>query len=87
MPWNPRPADPAKVFMIECHDLPTEFAKDHGDYEFKWGNKPEEIYYHDVVSLKKELTKLVPDQVDDILDRLQNFRLAYVNLETGEIFS
>lgn len=73
--------------MVECHDLPTELAPDHGDYELKWGHKPDEPYYHDIISLKRELKGLIPDRVDDILDRLQNFRIAYINLATGEIYS
>lgn len=73
--------------MIECHELPVELACDQGDYELRWGNDPEKSFYHDIISLKRELKSLIPKRVDDILDRLQNFRIAYINLATGEIYS
>jgi len=79
--------DPSKVLMIECHELPQHREKGEGDYELRWGHKPDEVYYHDVLSLERELCKITPKIAQDILDRLQNFRIAYVDLATGEISS
>lgn len=81
------PKDPSKVFMIECLEPPSHREKGEGDYEFRWGDKPDEVMYHDIMSLRKELTSLIPERTEDLMDYLQNFRVAYVNLDTGEIFS
>jgi hypothetical protein len=58
-----------------------------GHYELRWGHKPKDYELHDLFSLERALKKLMPKRVDDILCRLQNFRLAYLNLATGEITS
>jgi hypothetical protein len=87
VPHRPAPVDPAKVVKIECLELPAHFAEDEGVYEVRWGHRPKDYEMHDIVTLKKAVLKLMPDRVDDILDRLQNFRMAYLNLATGEITS
>jgi hypothetical protein len=87
MPRNHKPVDPSKVVKIECHDLPMHREVGEGDYELRWADKPKEVMYHDIMSLARELKKIMPSRVEDILDRLQNFKIAYLNLATGEITS
>jgi hypothetical protein len=84
---NHRPVDPAKVVKIEAIDLPTEYGPGHGYYELRRAHEPDNYEAHDVMSLDRVLKKLIPERAADILDRLQNFRLAYINLATGEITS
>lgn len=79
--------DPSKIVRIECQTLPESFEFGEGEYELKYGHKPKDVFYYDITTLAKELKKLMPDRVDDILSRLQNFRKAYLNLDTGEISS
>jgi len=64
---------------------PTEYEKGEGEYEVRMGNDPKNKVYHDLFSLEKWLKTIWPQRVDDILNRLQNFRIAYLNLQTGEI--
>ena len=85
MPINPRPVDPSKIVKIEALELPQHYEAGEGEYELRWANKPKEVERHDLFSLTRALKKIMPSRVDDILSRLQNFRLAYLNLETGEI--
>lgn len=87
MGYRPRPANPEKVVKIECLDLPEHFEKDEGYYELRWAHKPKDVETHDIITIKKAIQKLMPSRTDDILDRLQNFQVAYLNLETGEISS
>lgn len=87
MTVNHRQVDPSKVVKIECHDLPRHREVGEGDYELRWAHKPKEVMYHDIMSLARELQKIMPERAEDILDRLQNFKVAYLNLATGEITS
>jgi hypothetical protein len=81
-----RPAqDPAKVIRIEMIEVPVEYEKGEGEYEVRRGDDPKDIVYHDLFSLEKWLRTIWPQRADDILNRLQNFRIAYLNLQTGEI--
>jgi hypothetical protein len=85
---NPRPVkDPSKVVKIECLDLPERREKHEGYYRLRWAHKPKDIEFHDIISLGMALKSIMPDRAEDILDRLQNFRIAYLNLATGEISS
>jgi hypothetical protein len=87
MPRNYPPIDPEKIVKIECFDLPQHYEAGEGEYELRWGHKPDEYELHDLLSLERALKKLMPTRVDDILCRLQNFRKAFLNLATGEITS
>lgn len=81
------PQDPAKVIRIEMLEAPLEYEKGEGEYEVRLGSNPKEKVYHDLFSLERWIKTL--DQwkprCDDILSRLQNFRVAYLNGQTGEI--
>lgn len=87
MPRNFKPIDPEKVVKIDCLELPQHYEPDEGEYELRWGHKPDEYELHDLLSLERALKKIMPTRVDDILIRLQNFRRAYLNLASGEITS
>lgn len=82
-----RKIDPTRVVRIETIELPLSRESEEGIYELQWGHKPDEIESHDLLSLERALKKIMPTRVDDILSRLQNFKLAYLNLLTGEISS
>lgn len=70
------------VIRIEVIELPTEHLPDEGQYEWKFrGDK----LYMDLLTLEKELEKVMPGKAARILDRLQNFRKCFLNLTTGEI--
>jgi hypothetical protein len=84
---NHRPVNPAKIVRIECFELPEHREPGEGEYELRMGDKPEDYELHDLFSLERALKKLMPGRVDDIVTRLQNFRKAFLNLETGEITS
>lgn len=58
-----------------------------GEYEVRWGHTPKEYELHDLFSLERLLKTLMPKRVDDIVTRIQNFKIAYLNLNTGEITS
>lgn len=87
MPYKPKLPNPEDVVKISVIELPTEFEKGEGLYDLRYGNNPKKPIYYDVIDIKKELEKLVKSRAEDILDRLQNFRKAYINLKTGEITS
>lgn len=81
-----RPAqDPSKVIRIEMLEAPVEYEKGEGEYEVRRGDDPKNSVYHDLLSLEKWLKTIWPQRTTDILDRLQNFGIAYLNLQTGEI--
>ena len=87
MPRYYKPVDPSKVVKIECFELPTHRRPNEGEYELRWGHKPKDVEYHDIMSLYKALQELWPERAEDILNRLQNFRKAFLNLATGEVTS
>lgn len=87
MPHRPKPVDPSRVVKIEVIELPAHYEPGEGHYELRWGHDPDNYELHDLFSLERYLKKLMPERAQDILDRLQNFRLAYLNLATGEITS
>jgi hypothetical protein len=79
--------NPSSIIKIECTELPEDFSFGEGSYELRRGDKPKEIFYYDVTTLSKEIKQIMPGREDDVLSRLQNFRRAYLNLDTGEITS
>lgn len=79
--------DLSKVIKIDVLSFPEHLESGEGEYEVKFGNRPTESEYHDIMSMTKFLNKLWPERADDILSRLQNFGKAYLNLERGEITS
>jgi hypothetical protein len=85
MPRNYKPVDPSKVVKIECFELPQHREPNEGEYELRWANRPEEFELHDLFSLERELKNIMPDRIDDIVTRIQNFRVVYINMQTGEI--
>ena len=87
MPHLPKAIDPSRIVKIDALELPMHYEAGEGHYELRWGHKPDDYELHDLFSLERLLKKLMPARVADILDRLQNFRLAYLNLATGEITS
>lgn len=87
MPRNLRPVDPRHVVKIEVIELPLHYEQDEGQYELRYGNTPDIYELHDLLSLERTLKVLMPKRVDDILCRLQNFRVTYLNVRTGEITS
>jgi hypothetical protein len=87
MPYKPKLPDPSVIVKIEVIELPSELEKNEGLYEMRLGSNPKKPVYYDIIDMKKELEKLMPNKGDDIIDRLQNFRKAYLNLKTGEITS
>lgn len=87
MSRNIKPPDPSKVVRIEAIELPMHYESGEGEYELRWGHTPENYELHDLFSLERYLKRIIPSRVDDILARLQNFKLAYLNLATGEISS
>lgn len=87
MPHNPKPVDPSRIVKIDVLELPMHYEAGEGHYELRWGHTPNDFELHDLFSLERALKKLMPARVDDILSRLQNFQLAYLNLATGEITS
>lgn len=86
-PINTAPIDPEKVIKIICTELPEDYEEEDGEYELTWASHPKDAYFHNIVTIKKELLNLIPDRVNDILDLLQNFRSVHINLETQEIFT
>lgn len=87
MPHRPKAVDPSRIVKIDVLELPEHYEPGEGQYELRWGHKPDDYELHDLFSLERYLKELMPERVSDILDRLQNFRLAYLNLATGEITS
>lgn len=87
MPHLPKAIDPSRIVKIDALELPMHYEAGEGHYELRWGHKPDDYELHDLFSLERLLKKLMPARVADILDWLQNFRLAYLNLATGEITS
>ena len=80
--------DLSKLIKIECLELPEHLEKDEGYYELRFANDVDNWESHDIITLRKRLAGLQTRQtVDEILDYLQNFRLAYLNLATGEMSS
>lgn len=82
-----REVDPSKVYRIEMVEEPDHFEADEGSYEVKRADKPDEIDYYDIISLHKELTNLWPEKAESIIDRIQNFRVVYIDLKFLEITS
>ncbi len=88
MGWNPKPVrNRSQVIRIEMLEAPEHREVGQGEYELKYADKPKEPIYHDIMSLLRFLTKIWPEQAEHILDRLQNFRKVFINLDTGEITS
>jgi hypothetical protein len=87
LPINHKPVDPSKIVRIECFELPEHNEPGEGEYELRYGDRPDDYEIHDLFSLKRALKTLMPDRSDDIVTRLQNFRKAFLNLATGEITS
>jgi len=87
MPRHLKSVDPSKVLKIEVLDLPENYEVGEGQYDLRWANNPDNYELHDLLSLERALKGIIPKRVDDILCRLQNFRVAYLNLATGEITS
>lgn len=87
MSRNYKPVDPKYAVKIRCLEKPKEKISGDGYYDLRWGDRPKEANYYDVITLPKELDKLMPKRTDDIMDRLQNFAVVYLNLKTGEITS
>lgn len=74
------------VVRIEAIDLASEHEKGHGLY--RWQHMTDN-YLLDIVSLKKEIGKVVTGriQIERIMDRIANFRKVYIDLTTGEVTS
>lgn len=88
MPWNPKPiVNLDQVIKIEVLELPQHREVGEGEYELRYAHRPKEPMYHDIMSLKRLLDDIWPAECENILDRLQNFQKAYLNLGTGEITS
>ena len=85
MSRNYKPVDPKHIIKIEVLELPQVYEVNEGQYELRYGNTPDNYELHDLFSLEKSLKDIMPKRVDDILCRLQNFRVAYLNTESGEI--
>lgn len=80
--YVPRKEDVIRIVVIE---LPEQFKSGEGLYEWRFMT---DKHLMDVVTLQKELSRTYDRmQVERILDRLYNFRKAYLNLHTGEISS
>lgn len=84
---NKNPKDLSKIIRIEVLDLPEHYEPNEGEYEVRIGSSPKEPAYYDIITLDRWLRKICPNIAIEILDRLQNFRLAYLNLGNGEITS
>lgn len=87
MPRNIRPVDPKHIIKIEVLELPLHYEANQGQYELRHGDTPDIYHLHDLFSLERTLKDIMPTRVDDILCHLQNFRVAYLNVDTGEITS
>lgn len=87
MPRHYKPVDPTKVVKIDVLELPEDYEVGEGQYELRWAHTPDNYELHDLFSLERALKSIMPKRVDDILCRLQNFKVAYLNLATGEITS
>lgn len=89
MAYNPKPANPEFVYKIEVLDLPTQVEPGEGLYELRYAATPDEWELHDIITMRKKLAQMFgSDHVaEQMLDRLQNFRKLYINLQTGETSS
>jgi len=87
MPRYYKPVDPKYIIKIDVLELPQVYAAGEGQYELRQADTPDKYELHDLFSLKRTLKTIMPKRVDDILCRLQNFRVAYLNVATGEITS
>lgn len=91
MPYNPKMPDPSDVVKIKVIELPELVEVGEGLYDLRHGDNPKVVKYFDIISLPKELKKILPvtmqDRIEFIVDKLQNFRKVYLNLATGEISS
>lgn len=87
MPRYHKPVDPRHIIKIEVLELPTVYEAGQGQYDLRKADTPDNYELHDLFSLERELKRVMPKRVDDILCRLQNFRVAYLNTESGEITS
>lgn len=79
--YQPSKEDVIRIEMIEA---PTERLPDEGQYE--WKHRGDKLYM-DLLTLEKEIEKVMPGKSERILDRLQNFRKCFLNLTTGEIIT
>ena len=87
MPYNPPLPKPEDIIRIVVIDLPDEKEVGEGKYEYRTGINPKSPVYFDVIGLEEQLNKVLPGHAESLLDRLQNFRRAYINVSTGEITS
>lgn len=85
MPFNSKPFNPSSIIKIEVIDKPEAYEFGEGEYEVKFGFAPQDIYYHDIISLDKLLKERIPDRASDILTLLQNMNTVYINTDTKEI--
>ena len=77
--YVPRKED---VIRIEAIEIPSEKAQDEGLYE--WRHMSDNVSM-DILTLEKELERVLPGHSEYILDRLQNFRKVFINLATKEV--
>ena len=89
MGYNPKPANPDAVYKIKVLELPTQFESGEGLYEFRHASDPKNYELHDIITLKLKLIQMFRSSfvAEQMLDRLQNFKVLYINRETGETSS
>ena len=78
------PAKKEDIIRIEMIDKPYQWGKGCGLYDWRYCN---EKFTVDIVDLKKEIEKVPKFEKmgERILDRIQNFRVVYLNMKTGEV--
>ena len=77
--------DLKKIIRIEVVEKPLTYESGSGLYDVRIGDSPNDILYHDIISLKKWLDEIWAEKSDRILDMLQNFNAVILNLQSGEI--
>lgn len=70
---------------MEVVETPQELKKGEGLYEIRY---MADRYYLDVFDLMKKIEKdWLPNMSEQLIDRLHNFRVIYLNLHTKEVTS
>lgn len=87
MPYKPKLPNPADVIKIVVIELPEAREFGEGLYDLRRGSEPKKPNYYDILGLLKVLSKELPGMEEGIVDRLQNFRKAYINIRTKEVTS
>ncbi len=75
------------IVRIEMIVAPEQREKGEGLYEYRHMS---DRYTLDIFDLERDLAKLKHDfkmngTPEQVLDRLQNFKMVYINLGTGEV--